>query len=327
MLDRPRSRRPRYFWPAAITLVVLAGLGLARINERAAEAVGYMEGIRQSSQSLVAPAASLVSLAKRVEEVDRAEFFTVTEATQDALAAAAAAVEEAPEDPPLLGVASLFRTAVATWSDGVTMFSTGVVELADGVPGGADRLYIGLQQVAAGDHLYLRLLDEIERVDIPDPVTPLPAIGFMPEGVGAGPLSRLYSVAATASNSLLALRADLAVASVMSDPEWVANTEGDLVIREAQAITIGVVVANNGNAPAPAQSIDVELVSPQGQELHNVAVPELAPGAQTTVSVPELAVIPGVTYQLQVRLVLTVSDADPTNNAQTFGFLVNEGSQ
>lgn len=327
MLDRPRPRRHRYFWPIALTLVVLAGLGLARINEQAAAAVTYLEEIRQSAQGLVTPAASLVSLAGRVGEVDRAEFFTVTEAAAETLMEAEEVVARPPESPLLRGIASLYRTSVTTWSGGLEMFTTGVVDLADGATRSSDRLSIGLQQMAAGDELYARLLEEIAREDIPDPITPFPDLSFMPEGVGAGSLARLYAVAASASNSLLALRADLAIASVMSNPEWVANTAGELVIRETDLISLGVVVANNGNAPAPAQSLDVELVSPEGQSVQNVPVPELAPGAQTTVTVPELVVVPGVSYQLQVRLVLTVTDSDPNNNAQTFGFLINEGTE
>jgi len=140
-------------------------------------------------------------------------------------------------------------------------------------------------------------------------------------------LARLFTVAGSASNSLLALRADLAIGSVIADPEWVANTSGELVVRETDLITIGVVVANNGNAPAPLQSLDIELVSPEGQEIRNVEIPELNPGGQTTVTVPDLAVVPGVNYQLQVRLVLTITDADPSNNAQTFGFLINESTE
>lgn len=326
MLERPRSRGHRYVWPLAITLVVLAGLGLARINERAAESVEYMEGIRQSAEALVTPGASLVALGDRIGQVDRAEFLTVTEGVELALAGAALIVEESPTNPELLGAASLYRVAVDTWFDGVNLLSDGVVELADGSPAGADRLYLGLQEIAAGDRLYQQLREELDRDDVPQPITPLPELVFLSAEIGPGALARLYLVAASGSNSLLALRADLAISSVMANPEWVANTSGELVVRETDLITIGVVVANNGNAPAPLQTLDVELVSPEGQEIRNAEIPELNPGAQTTVTIPDLAVVPGANYQLQVRLVLTITDADPSNNAQTFGFSINEST-
>ena len=53
-------------------------------------------------------------------------------------------------------------------------------------------------------------------------------------------------------------------------------------------------------------------------------MPELAPGGQTTVTIGELAVVPGQTYQLGVALSLSVADGDPTNNAITLTFIVNE---
>jgi hypothetical protein len=327
MLERPRSRRQKYLWPIAITLVVLAGLGLARINEQAEGAVDYLEGIRRSTDTLMTPAASLISLSDRIVEVDRAEFLTVTGAVEEALASAASTVEQSPAAPELLATASLYRVTLATWQAGLEMFTQGVIELADGSTAGGDRLAIGLHQLAAGDQLYEELRQELEREDVPRPITPVAAVAFLPEGVGLGSLARLYTVAASASNSLLALRADLAISSVRADPEWVANTEGILVVRETELLTIGVVVANNGNAPAPSQAMLLELVSPESQEVRTVAVPELEPGAQTTVTIPELAVSPGGAYQLQVRLELTITDADPSNNAQTFAFLINEGTE
>jgi hypothetical protein len=326
MLDRPHRRRHPFLWPVTITMFVLAGLGLARINERASEGVRYLEEIRQSGASLVTPAASLAGLADRVGRVDRAEFLTVTSAIDEALAAAAATVEESPSNLELAGVASLYRTTIAAWRSGVASFSQGVIDLADGDPAGEDRLYLGLQEVAAGDSLYLQMISELDREEVPDPITPLPEVTFLPPDLSATNLARLFTIAARASNSLLALRADLAIVAVMAEPEWVANTEGELVVRETDLVTVNVVVANNGNAPAPAQAIDLELVNPDGSQLVNQQVTGLNPGGQTTVSFPDLAVEPGGSYQLQVRLVVTIADADPTNNTQTLGFLVNEGA-
>jgi len=85
-----------------------------------------------------------------------------------------------------------------------------------------------------------------------------------------------------------------------------------------------VVVANRGNADAPAQLLTLELLSPDGAENRTVDVPELSPGAQTTVRIEGLVVVPGQTYQLGVALSLSVADGDPTNNAITLSFLVNE---
>jgi hypothetical protein len=152
----------------------------------------------------------------------------------------------------------------------------------------------------------------------------MPGIRFLPSTISPVSLARLYATAAGAQNSLLALRADLAVGQVTGDPEFVTNPDGDLVVSSAESITVDVVVANRGNADAPAQSLDLELLHPEGAENRRVAVPELAPGGQTTVTIENLVVVPGQTYQLGVALSLSVADGDPTNNTISLTFIVNE---
>ena len=41
-------------------------------------------------------------------------------------------------------------------------------------------------------------------------------------------------------------------------------------------------------------------------------------------TIADLAVVPGQTYQLGVALRLSVADGDPTNNAISLTFIVNE---
>jgi len=152
----------------------------------------------------------------------------------------------------------------------------------------------------------------------------MPALRFLPNSITPVSLARLYATAAGAQNSPLALRADLAVEQVTSQPELVTNPDGDLVVSSAESIAVDVVVANRCNADAPAQILNLELLSLDGAETRTVDVPELAPGGQTTVTFDNLAVVPGQTYQLGVALSLSVADGDPTNNAITLAFIVNE---
>jgi hypothetical protein len=139
-------------------------------------------------------------------------------------------------------------------------------------------------------------------------------------------LARLYATAAGAQNSVLALRADLAVGQVTSQPELVTNPDGNLVVSSAELLRVDVVVANRGNVDAPSQLLNLELLSPDGAENRTVDVPELSPGGQTTVTIGDLAIVPGQTYQLGVVLGLNVADGDPTNNAISLTFIVNEAT-
>ena len=87
-----------------------------------------------------------------------------------------------------------------------------------------------------------------------------------------------------------------------------------------------LVEANRGNVDAPAQVLSLELLSPDGGENRTVDVPELSPGGQSTVKIQDLVVVPGQTYQLGVALNLNIADGDPTNNAISLTFLVNEAT-
>ncbi len=310
-----------------LTLVLLTGLGLARINEQAVAAVDYLEGIRASAASLVTPAASFSGLSGRVGSIDRAEFFTVIDAMDAALVQAALVVAESPESGQLVGAATIYRLTLETWKDGVATFAEGVIELADGELTGGDRIHVGLQQLAAGDQLYAGLLAELDRESVPDPITPLPAMNLVNPDVGAGRLARLFTAVASASNSNLALRADLAVRQVTSEPAWVTDPEGNLVMTATESIAVAVVVANNGNADAPAQTVELELVSPESSETRMVEVPELAPGGQTTVVFIDLPVVFGGSYQVGVTLILTVPDSDPSNNGANLAFIVLEPTE
>jgi hypothetical protein len=322
--DRPRSRRRRFLWPLLLSAVVLAALVLARINDQATAAVNHLDDIRQSANQLVTAAAAFGSLSEDIATMDRAEFQTITDSVLAELDGAGGVVSEPPESGQLVGAATLYRLTVSAWRSGVVAFAEGVIEMADQGRTGEERVYAGLQEVAAGDVLYLRFLEELDRPEVPDPIASMPGLRFLPTTITPVSLARLYATAAGAQNSLLALRADLAVGQVTSRPELVTNPDGDLVVSSAELLTVDVVVANRGNVDAPAQVLNLELLSPEGADNRTVGVPELSPGAQTTVTIPDLAVVPGQTYQLGVALALTVADGDPTNNAISLTFIVNE---
>ena len=257
--------------------MILAALVLARINEQAAAAVDHLDDIRQSANQLVTAAAAFGSLSEDIATIDRAQFQTITDSVVAELDGAGTVVSEPPESGHLVGAATLYRLSVSTWSSGVVAFAEGVIEMADEGDTGEERIYAGLQQVAAGDVLYLRFLEELDRPEVPDPIATMAGLRFMPTTISPVSLARLYATAAGARNSLLALRADLAVGQVSSQPELVTNPDGDLVVSSAELLTVDVVVANRGNADAPAQVLNLELLSPEGGENRTVDVPGCPP--------------------------------------------------
>jgi hypothetical protein len=323
-LERRLRRRRWVWWPVLLTVVVLLALILARINAQASAAVSYLDGIRQSAVELVTAASTFSALSDDLTGLDRAEFETATDSVTAALDTASASVLEAPQRSSLIGAASLFRLAVSTWTGGVRTFQEGMLRSADLDGAGEEQIYAGIQQVAAGDELYQGVLAELDRADVPDPITPLPELVFHSPNYSPVALARLFAAAAAADNSLLALRADLAVGQVTSQPAWVTDPDGDLVVEPVEAIRIDVVVANLGNTSAPIQNLFLDLATEAGEESRTLAVPALAPGAQTTVSFFELPVTSGQTYQLSVALQLTEPDGNADNDGIALSFFVNE---
>ncbi|MGQ0848045.1 MAG: hypothetical protein ACT4OP_02815 [Actinomycetota bacterium] len=309
------------------TAVVAAALVLARINQDASRAVNYVESIRSSAEDLVTAAATFSALADQIGSLERAEFETSMTTTVDSLDAAAQAVADPPERGSLIGVASLFRLTVSTWTEGVRTFSEGMLRSADGAGAGEEQIYAGLQQVAAGDELFLGVVAELARSDVPDPIISLPEIEFLPAPLPPVALARLFAAAAAADNSLLALRADLAVEQVTAEPEWVADPDGDLVISATEILTVKVVVANRGNTLAPAQALVLGISGPEGEQTLNAEVPGLDAGAQTTVVFESIPVAPGFNYRLGVVLQLSAADGNSRNDGIALEFFVNEPVQ
>lgn len=325
MLDRPTHRRRWRWWALGLTVVILAALVLARINAQSSAAVTYLDGMRRSAEDLVTAASTFSGLDQNVVDLDRMEFETATNAVLEALADASAAVVDPPQRSSLIGAASLMRLAFSTWESGVATFREGVLGLADESEGGEEQIYAGLQLVLAGDEIYGEVLKELDRADVPDPITSMPTLAFQSPTRSSVAAARLFASAASADNSLFVLRADLAVSQVSSQPVWVTDPDGDLVISAVETLVIDVVVANLGNTAAPAQNLFLNLAPVDGEQLDQTAqVPPLDAGGQTTVSFPALAVSPGLSYNLSVALQLTGPDGNADNDGLALSFFVNE---
>lgn len=325
MLERPTPRKRWRWWALGLVVVILAALILARINAQASAAVNYLDGMRRSAEGLVSAASTFSALDQNVVDLDRMEFETATNAVLEALAVASGAVVEPPERSSLIGAASLMRLALGTWESGVATFREGVLGLADQSEAGEEQIYAGLQLVLAGDEIYGDVLTELGRDDVPDPITPMPDLNFQSSSRSPVAAARLFASAASADNSLFVLRADLAVSQVTSQPVWVTDPDGDLVISAVESIAIDVVVANLGNTNAPAQILFLDLAPVDGAEVsQTLDVPELVAGSQTTVSFPALTVTPGLSYNLSVALQLTGPDGNAENDGLALSFFVNE---
>ncbi|MDQ3499767.1 MAG: hypothetical protein M3488_02075, partial [Actinomycetota bacterium] len=201
MLERPTDRRRWRWWALGLTVVILAALVLARINAQASAAVNYLDGMRRSAEGLVTASSTFSGLDQNLVDLDRIEFETATTAVLEALAEGSEAVDEPPETSSLIGAASLLRLALATWESGVATFREGLLGLADQAESGEEQIYAGLQLVSAGDEIYAEVLKELDREDVPDPITSMPALSFQSSTRTPVAAARIFASAASADNS------------------------------------------------------------------------------------------------------------------------------
>ena len=266
----------------------------------------------------------------RMASVDRVELQTVTDesvARIDTVRTFLTELEEPPAE--FLAVITLFDLALESWGAGSQGFAEHLLAAADGdiSLGLSDLLVDDLLELRAGDRLYLEAVEALSAADVTQPVSAMPAIRFLPEGFPLTPGAQTLLAQARVDGSPLSLDAALAVEQVTTVPEWVLDTEGTLVLDASEEVVIRVVVTNAGNAASDPVGLTVEVVGGDGSAQSGLTdVPALDAGAKTTVNFDPLAVTPGRSYSLVVRLALAPGEIETADNSRTLQFRVNEGT-
>jgi len=235
------------------------------------------------------------------------------------------------EGPPgeVAGVLVVFDLALESWSAGLEGFVEHLLAAADGdaTLGRADLLLDDLLELRAGDRLYAEAVAALASADVTQPVSSMPDVRFLPEAYPIAPAARTLLAHAAVVGSPLALNPALAIEQVTTVPEWVLDTEGALVLDASEELVVRVVVTNAGNAASDPTGVSVELVGGDGSaQSVSLEVATLAAGAKTTVTFEPLAVTPGRSYSLVVRLGLAPGEGDSDDNSRTLSFRVNEGT-
>jgi hypothetical protein len=305
-------------------VVVVLGLYAASIGGRAAATVSYLEVIRSAGDDLSVSTQVFLGVVGGLGRIDRAEFVTSLQAVREDLERAGGLAAAPP--PTLTGASNLHRLALGAWLDGIGQFEQGVLTAADEPASlaAADLVTAALYRLQAGDQLYAALVEELARIDVPDPISPLPEIHFVQVRLPIATAGQTLAATAGSDASLIRLRPDLAVEQVSSVPEWVLNPAGQLVVEAVESIGFEVVVANRGNAPAGGPMVTLELTG-EGNALSDESpAADLEAGQQTVVKFDNLTVRPGGLYRLVVSLVMTDPDRAADNNSRVVDFSINE---
>lgn len=329
IFDPPsRTRRrvwSRLVWPLLVVAAFVVALVVSSAGEETRVELDYLESVQDQSSDLARSGDALRDVVSRLQRIERNELVTVVDGIEQDLAAGLGLSDEGPPIDSLIAVNALYREALETWESGVTGLETAILNAADEPDnlGAIDAVAGALAEIRAGDRAYARMVAAMGRDDVPEPLSPMPAVTLMPaEGRLLG-LAAAYVDSARSENSGLALRPGLAISQIVPEPEWQVNPEGQAVLPATTSVVFSVVISNVGNVDSEPAPVVLELIGgPEPVRLTD-EVSGLEPNQQTTIVFDGTAVEPGGLYEIRASLVVTGNDVSFEDNEISVEFSVN----
>lgn len=292
------------------------------------EDIEYLDRLAEQSQDLALSGEALRDVVSRLSRIDRPELVTVIEELRTEIAAGEELVAEEPPSEELFAVRSLYRLALSEWSVGTSGFISGVLSAADNPEDTASTSNIAdaIASLRSGDRLFADLLDEIERLDVPDPAVPIRSVTLSPATGELLALGTAYTEAARSPNNGLALRPGLAASSIVSLPDWQLNPENVPVMPATETARFSVIISNVGNLVSQEEQVVLTLTAvDEGGDPITMAlqVAPLEPGDQTTLEFDPMPVSPGQAYEIAAVINVQQPDSNIEDNEIRVGFRVN----
>ncbi len=330
MLDPPRPRKRvlgRFLWPILITAAALIAVGVSSAGRDTRADLEYLNTIQEQAVALSTRGDALREVVSRLARIDRTELVTLVDGVRADIAVGR---EFAAQDPPsgtLFAVNALYRQALDAWEAGIGGYTSGLLAAADDPSSTVvvDNIANSLAELRAGDRLYLALVEEMGRQDVPDAAAPMPTVILIPANGELVSLSSAYAEAARSPNSGLALRPGLSVSQVMTVPQWEVDPSHVVVLPSTDTVTFQVVISNLGNVMSTPSTVRLVLTGGAEAVTLDQEVSALQPDAQTSVAFEDVSVEPGGEYQVTATLVGLAADIDLTDNEISVDFTVNEG--
>ena len=316
----------RFLLPLLITVALIIAVVVTAAGEETRTELEYLDEIKAQATELSRSGAAIREMMPRLREIGRDEFTTIMDSVSNDVAVALSFVGSEPPVESLIPVWSLYRQAVEAWDSGVETLSTGILRAADQPDDAtvANLIGDGLADLRAGDNLFDDLRSEVEREEVPDPVTPLTDVNlFTAESGGLASLAGTYVAAARASTNNLGLLPGLMVSQILAEPDWDVNVEDEVVIPFTETVIFSVVVTNVGNVESQPGTLSLELVGGEVPVRATAELPMLQPSGQTTLAFEPMEVAPDIAYQVTGELIVTGPDSDPADNRQSTTFTVN----
>jgi len=305
--------------------VVLAVVVSAAGDDTRAE-LAYLDELQSQSVELAKAGDALRDVVSRLPRIERTEFVTVIDGISADIDEGMEFVEHDPPTAQFAGVRALYRQALLAWDSGITGFGSSILLAADEPENllVVDLMAEALAELRAGDGIYVDLVAEISRDELPQPPSPMADVMLLPAEGSLVTLSVSYIDLARSPNNSLGLRPGLSVSQLLADPQWQVDPTDQAILPATDAVIFSVVITNAGNVTSAEDNLVVTLTGGPEQLRSQVAIEPLEPDQQVTVIVEPMPVEAGGVYEVVAAIAISENDSNFDDNSISVEFAVND---
>jgi len=305
--------------------VVLAVVVSAAGDDTRAE-LAYLDELQSQSVELAKAGDALRDVVSRLPRIERTEFVTVIDGISADIDEGMEFVEHDPPTAQFAGVRALYRQALLAWDSGITGFGSSILLAADEPENllVVDLVAEALAELRAGDGIYVDLVAEISRDELPQPPSPMADVMLLPAEGSLVTLSVSYIDLARSPNNSLGLRPGLSVSQLLADPQWQVDPTDQAILPATDAVIFSVVITNAGNVTSAEDNLVVTLTGGPEQLRSQVAIEPLEPDQQVTVIVEPMPVEAGGVYEVVAAIAISENDSNFDDNSISVEFAVND---
>lgn len=328
--DIGRRRRRGLWAAAALTLGALVFLAAGTVRSDTRALASYLDTARSIADREARLASTFRDMVTRLDQLERTALLAGLvdlEETSDQAVADLAATQGPPGAAEAHG---LLLVALGSWRDALVAFDEALLLVVDEPdnPQGPLELQAALAELGIGDRAYgrFRTLAGELRQELDVQSAGLPEVSFLPaDNPLAFSVDDLIQRART--SGLLALRRDIAVATVKLDPGPVGDQNGIPVVPIADAFSVLAGIINQGNQTESELVVDLVLEREEGTPPYQAqfTINELAPGASQIVTFGDVPALAGQLSVLNITVHPLEGEADLENNTHPAYAFIRDG--
>ncbi|MGZ5383710.1 MAG: hypothetical protein ACXWH0_06985 [Acidimicrobiia bacterium] len=313
----------------SIVAVVVVAAGSLRSDTRVL--VAYLEEARSSALEHGDQSSDFKEqVIAGLQALDRDRLTTLINQMVEAAAGVTTRLSEIEVPPAAARADAALTLATTSWEVGLMGFEGALLAVVDDPEnavaiGGLADVLVDLE---VGDRAYARFVEEADqlRSETDVEIGEFPDVGYL--SVALSSLTYAERLAGVASRSEgLALRRDLAIATVRLDPEETGGvTDGAPIIPNTDTLLIQVVVVNQGNRDEQDVTVSLLMQDAAGAALEDRSeeLAMLEAGGSVTVEFADLAVTAGARLTATISVSFVDGESDTDNNLREVPFFVNE---